>query len=71
MNRIKLFLLGLLLIISNISYSQDSVYVNVSADIVNQYINRGQNAGGNSAHIQPLLYIDYKNFEVGAWVVMV
>lgn len=48
-------------------YSQGTISVNITADIVNQFVNRGQNSGGNSFQLQPLVYADFKNFEFGAW----
>ena len=48
-------------------YAQDSVQVNSSVDVVSRFIFRGANVGGESSHIQPVIYADYKGFEVSAW----
>lgn len=45
--------------------AQDNVETTVSADIVNQYIWRGQECGEVS--LQPTLGIDYKGFSLTAW----
>lgn len=57
----------MLAILATTAYAQDSIQINTSADVVTSFIFRGSNVGGNSMHIQPVVYADYKDFEVGAW----
>lgn len=45
---------------------QDSLEVNINADLVNRYIWRGFDVG-NAPQIQPLLTFNYKNTELGFW----
>lgn len=45
--------------------AQDNVETTVSADIVNQYIWRGQECG--EASLQPTLGVSYKGFSLTAW----
>lgn len=45
--------------------AQDKVEANIGADIVSQYIWRGQDLGNVS--LQPSLGLSYKGFSIGAW----
>ena len=48
----------------NISYSQ----INITTDVVSRYIYRGNNSGGNSAHIEPTInYNINKSFQISAF----
>ena len=67
MVKMKFLIALVLLCITSSMYSQDSLSVKLTADIVNRYVFRGQNCGGESAHIQPSLSIGIKNAEVGSW----
>ncbi|MDR3705313.1 MAG: hypothetical protein P4L28_05340 [Paludibacteraceae bacterium] len=65
---IKLSLVVFLLSQVNFIYAQDSKgSLNVTADIVNRFIWRGQNVGGSSVHIQPTLSYSNSGFELGTW----
>jgi len=61
--------LGLFLLFqTNYLFSQDSKgSLNVTTDIVNRFIWRGQNVGGSSVHVQPTLSYTKGGFEIGAW----
>lgn len=65
MTKLKITLLFFLFTIS--VYSQDSLKINLSSNIVSRYVDHGINMGGNCAHIQPTLYGSYKNLEIGVW----
>lgn len=67
MPKLKISLVLVLLSVLNVVYSQDSISVKITADVVNRYVTRGQNSGGESAQIQPLLSASFKNLEIGAW----
>lgn len=47
--------------------AQDKAEFSIGADLVNRYVWRGTNLGGNSFHIQPGATFTYKNIELGAW----
>jgi hypothetical protein len=62
----KIFILGLIALFGATAVkAQDEVEVTISADVVNQYIWRGQDLG-NSA-FQPTLGIAYKGLSLSAW----
>ena len=63
MKKIILFTMGL--VASATALAQDIIETTVCADIVNQYIWRGQNLG--SASLQPTLGIAYKGLSLSAW----
>ena len=62
----KIFILGLIALFGATAVkAQDEVEATISADVVNQYIWRGQDLG-NSA-FQPTLGIAYKGLSLSAW----
>ena len=62
----KIFVLGLIALFgASAIKAQDEVEVTISADVVNQYVWRGQELG-NSA-FQPTLGIAYKGLSLSAW----
>ena len=63
MKKIVLFALGL--VASMTTYAQEEVETTVKADIVSNYIWRGQDLG--SAALQPTLGIGYKGLSLTAW----
>ncbi|MDD5649006.1 MAG: hypothetical protein PHF86_01070 [Candidatus Nanoarchaeia archaeon] len=63
MKKILIFLL--LSLSCTLVFPQDGI--NVSADLVNRFFWRGQNVGGNSFHLQPLVYYSKSHFEIGAF----
>lgn len=54
-----------LLSMSMVVMAQDKVEANVSADVVSQYIWRGQDLGDVS--LQPSLGVSYKGVSLSAW----
>ncbi len=54
-----------MLLVPSVGMAQDKVEVDLSADLVSNYIWRGSNCGGVS--IQPSLSVSYKGFSVEAW----
>ena len=68
----KLFFPTILLLISNIVFSQtdttkNKIAVDFGSDLYSRYVWRGTQFGGNSPSLQPGLTAGYKNFEIGAW----
>ena len=63
MKKIVLFAMGM--VMSMTAFAQDELTTTVSADVVNQYIWRGQSLGGTS--FQPTLGIAYKGLSLSAW----
>ena len=63
MKKIVLFIMGL--VAGATTYAQDKIETTVSADVVNQYIWRGQDLGNVS--LQPTLGIGIKGFSLSAW----
>ena len=63
MKKIILFIMGL--VAGATTYAQDKIETTVSADVVNQYIWRGQDLGNVS--LQPTLGIGIKGFSLSAW----
>ena len=61
----KMILLVMGLVAGATAYAQDKIETTVSADVVNQYIWRGQDLGNVS--IQPTLGIGIKGFSLSAW----
>ena len=66
MRKVKgLFLAGLLLLGATAAEAQDTVETTISADVVSQYIWRGQDLGNVS--LQPTLGVSYKGLSLSAW----
>ncbi|UKK53152.1 hypothetical protein [Prevotella sp. E2-28] len=63
MKKIVLFALGMAM--SMTTFAQDEVETTISADVVSNYIWRGQDLGGVS--LQPTLGIAYKGFSLTGW----
>ena len=63
MKKIVLFAMGL--VVSATTLAQEEIETTISADIVNQYIWRGQDLGNVS--LQPTLGIGYKGLSLTAW----
>ncbi|MBQ7423521.1 MAG: hypothetical protein IJV13_02965 [Prevotella sp.] len=63
MKKIVLFAIGL--VASATTIAQDKIETTIGADIVNQYIWRGQDLGNVS--LQPTLGVSYKGFGLTAW----
>ena len=63
MKKILMIVMGL--VAGATAYAQDKIETTVSADVVNQYIWRGQDLGNVS--IQPTLGIGIKGFSLSAW----
>ena len=61
----KIVLLAMMLVASATTFAQDEIGTTVSADVVNQYIWRGQDLGGVS--LQPTLGISYKGLSLTGW----
>ena len=61
----KILVLGLLLLGATSMRSQDKVEATIEADVVNQYIWRGQNLGNTA--FQPTLGIAWKGLSLTAW----
>jgi len=59
------FVLGLALLAAMPAMAQDEVEATVAADVVNQYIWRGQDLGNVS--LQPTLGVSYKGLSLTAW----
>ena len=66
-NKVKglLFAAGLLLGVATIEAQEKEVETTIAADIVNQYIWRGQDLGNVS--FQPTLGVSYQGFSLSAW----
>ena len=60
-----LFAVGLLLGVATIEAQEKEVGTTIAADIVNQYIWRGQDLGNVS--FQPTLGVSYQGFSMSAW----
>lgn len=67
MKKVKGFGLAALLLVASATAvsAQDNVEANVSADVVSQYVWRGQDLGGIS--VQPTLGLSYKGLSLTAW----
>ena len=63
MKKIVLFAMGL--VASAATFAQESLETTISADVVNQYIWRGQDLG--STAVQPTFGIGYKGLSLSAW----
>lgn len=64
----KCLVIAFVLLFQGVSvFSQEKNSIAVGVDFVSRYLWRGANIGGESAHIQPLVAVKYKNLEVGAW----
>lgn len=61
----KIVLLAMVAVMSTAAIAQEKVETTVSADVVNQYIWRGQDLGNVS--LQPTLGIAYKGLSLSAW----
>ena len=61
----KYFFAAILMTVSGSMMAQDEVETSLGADVVSQYIWRGQNLG--NAAIQPTLGISYKGISLSAW----
>lgn len=61
----KMIILAMGLIVGTTAFAQNEIETTVSADVVNQYIWRGQDLG--STAIQPTLGIGYKGLSLSAW----
>lgn len=61
----KMIMLAMGLIVGTTAFAQNEIETTVSADVVNQYIWRGQDLG--STAIQPTLGIGYKGLSLSAW----
>lgn len=61
----KIVLMAMVAVISTAAIAQEKVETTVSADVVNQYIWRGQDLGNVS--LQPTLGIAYKGLSLSAW----
>ena len=61
----KIVLMAMVAVVSTAAIAQERVETTVSADVVNQYIWRGQDLGNVS--LQPTLGIAYKGLSLSAW----
>ena len=61
----KMIILAMGLIAGATAFAQDKIETTVSADVVSQYIWRGQDLG--STAVQPTLGIGYKGLSLSAW----
>jgi len=61
----KIFVFAMIMVASTTAIAQDEFETTVSADVVNQYIWRGQDLGDVS--LQPTLGISYKGLSISAW----
>ena len=61
----KIVCFAMMLVVSATAFAQDGVETTISADVVNQYIWRGQELG--DAALQPTLGIAYKGLSLSAW----
>lgn len=61
----KIVLMAMVAVMSTAAIAQERVETTVSADVVNQYIWRGQDLGNVS--LQPTLGIAYKGLSLSAW----
>ena len=65
MRSIKLYLTWLSLIAATVAEAKEGIETTISADIVSQYIWRGQDLGNVS--LQPTLGIGYEGFSLSTW----
>ena len=61
----KIVLFAMMLVASATAFAQDEIETTISADVVNQYIWRGQDLGGVS--LQPTLGVSYKGLSLTGW----
>ena len=61
----KIVCFAMMLVASATAFAQDEVETTVSADVVSQYIWRGQDLG--SVSLQPTLGVSYKGLSLTAW----
>ena len=61
----KIVIFAMLLVANATAFAQDEIETTVSADVVNQYIWRGQDLGNVS--LQPTLGVAYKGLSLTAW----
>ena len=61
----KIFVFAMMLVASATAFAQDEMETTISADVVNQYVWRGQYLGG--ASLQPTLGISYKGLSLSGW----
>ena len=61
----KIVLFAMMLVASATAFAQDEIDTTISADVVNQYIWRGQDLGGVS--LQPTLGVSYKGLSLTGW----
>jgi hypothetical protein len=61
----KIVLFAMMLVASATAFAQDEIETTVSADVVNEYIWRGQDLGNVS--LQPTLGVAYKGLSLTAW----
>ena len=61
----KIVIFAMLLVANTTAFAQDEINTTVSADVVNQYIWRGQDLGNVS--LQPTLGVAYKGLSLTAW----
>ncbi len=61
----RIYFILLMILVTSATKAQDTIQTIVSADIVNQYIWRGQDLGNVS--IQPMLGIAWKGLQLTAW----
>ena len=62
---LQLAVVGAVMLLPTVATAQDKVEATVGADLVSNYIWRGQDLG--SAAVQPTLGVAYKGFSVEAW----
>lgn len=63
--KLKYFFTAIVMTVTGSMVAQDEVETSLGADVVSQYIWRGQNLG--DASLQPTLGIGYKGFSLSAW----
>ncbi len=61
----KIYVFAMMLVASTTAIAQDKIEATVSADVVNQYIWRGQDLGNVS--LQPTLGVSYKGLSLTGW----
>ena len=61
----KIVLFAMMLVASATAFAQDEIETTISADVVNQYIWRGQDLGGVS--LQPTLGVSYTGLSLTGW----
>jgi len=61
----KIVCFAMMLVASATAFAQDKIETTVAADVVNQYIWRGQDLG--NVALQPTLGVSYKGFGLSAW----